>query len=96
MMWRVTGDMAVRPLNVEESVHDSKDGSEPAATDLDALRWCKSSFSDAFSCVGLANYQGGVAMRNTNRPAAGTLFLSRDQFADLIAGVKAGEFDDLA
>lgn len=76
-------------------MNDSDDGRRPGLVDPDALMWRKSSFSIEGACVGLANFQGGIGVRNTNRPDAGVLFLTRDQLAGWIADIKAGALDDL-
>jgi hypothetical protein len=59
-------------------------------------RWRKSTFSGAESnCVEVAEDDGGIAIRNSNRPQAGTLTFTRAEMAAWIRGCKAGEFDDL-
>lgn len=57
--------------------------------------WRKSSFSIQGECVTLAEHGGGVGVRDSKRPDAGTLVLSRQQFADWVAAIKAGDLDDL-
>lgn len=74
---------------------DSNDAAEPDAGHFDRFKWRTSSFSIAGECVGLAEVPGGIGMRNTKRPEAGTLFLSRSQIAALIENIKAGQFDHL-
>lgn len=69
--------------------------------DLSSLPWRKSSFSggtsDEDACVEVAPMPDGrVAMRNSKRPGAGTVFFTRTEMAAYLAGVKASEFDDLA
>lgn len=60
------------------------------------LRWRKSSFSPGSNCVEMADSGGDtVAVRNSNHPDAGTLHIARADLADLLTGIKAGEFDDL-
>jgi hypothetical protein len=59
------------------------------------LHWRKSSFSSQTSCVEMAPNGELVAVRNSNHPDTGTLWLTGVQLADLLAGVKAGEVDDL-
>jgi hypothetical protein len=62
-----------------------------------AIRWRKSSFSDPDgTCVALAEVEGGIAVRNTNRPEDPPLVLSRRQVAGLLAAIKAGALDDLS
>lgn len=70
-----------------------------STVDLTALGWRKSSFSgtlDKDSCVELAALPDGrVAVRNSKAPDAGVVFFTRAEMAAYVAGVKAGEFDDL-
>jgi len=61
-----------------------------------SLRWRKSSFSMTGECVEVADCDGDVAVRNSNNPDAGTLVFGRAVMAAWVAGLKAGEFDDLA
>jgi hypothetical protein len=63
-----------------------------------ALRWRKSTASNPTgNCVELAALPGGaIAVRNSRSPEGPVLICSRAQIADLLAGVHAGEFDDLA
>lgn len=58
--------------------------------------WRTSSFSDGAQCVALAATSGGVALRNSNDHSQGVLELDRSQLQDLVAGIKAGELDDLS
>ena len=63
----------------------------------DQPRWRKSTFSgDQGNCVEVADTGDGVAVRNSNRPDAGTVHFTRAEMAAWIAGCRAGEFDDLA
>lgn len=69
--------------------------------DLSALTWRKSSFSgsegDNDACVEVAAVPDGrIAVRNSNDRAAGVVFFTPAEMAAYLAGVKAGEFDDLA
>ena len=62
--------------------------------------WRKSSFSGTDgnndNCVEVAALPDGrIAMRNSKHPEAGTVYFTRKEMAAYIAGVKAGEFDDL-
>lgn len=71
-----------------------------STVDLSALAWRKSSFSgtadDKDNCVELgALPDGRVAVRNSKAPEAGVVFFTRAEMAAYVAGVKAGEFDDL-
>ena len=58
--------------------------------------WRKSSYSVTGECVEVADLDENIAIRNSNDPDAGTLVVHRAEMAAWIAGVKAGEFDDLA
>ena len=61
------------------------------------LHWQKSSYSSGSgSCVEIARRPGGVLVRNSNHPDAGTLALSAAAMKAWVAGCQAGEFDDLA
>lgn len=58
--------------------------------------WRKSSYSGANgNCVEIAPTADGVAIRNSNRPEAGTVEYTKAELAAFLAGVKDGEFDDL-
>lgn len=58
--------------------------------------WRKSSFSDGQGqCVELAEIDDVVAIRNSNRPTAGTLTLDPSAVAAFVAGCTAGEYDYL-
>ncbi len=64
---------------------------------LSDVQWRKSSYSTASgTCVeaGLAG-DDVVAVRNSNDPDAGVVLFSRAEMRAWLAGVKAGEFDDL-
>lgn len=58
--------------------------------------WRKSSYSYYEACVTVAALPGGVGVRDSKDPDAGTLVLSRQQFAGWLAGIREDEFDDLA
>jgi hypothetical protein len=60
--------------------------------------WRKSTFSGSSgSCVEVAQLpDGGVLVRNSNDPGAGTLTFTPAEMKAWIAGCQAGEFDDLA
>ena len=60
------------------------------------LRWRKSSFSPNSSCVEVADDGDLIAVRNSNHPAAGTLWFTRTDMAAWIHACADGEFDDLA
>jgi Domain of unknown function (DUF397) len=57
----------------------------------------KSSFSPADNCVELYRTTDPdvVAVRNSNDYGQGSLFVGRNVLGDLLAGIKAGELDDL-
>ena len=63
---------------------------------LGAASWRKSSFSAGGECVEVADLGQAIAVRNSNRPDAGTVLFTRGEIAAWIKGVQAGEFDDLA
>ncbi|MDQ2790232.1 MAG: DUF397 domain-containing protein [Actinomycetota bacterium] len=74
-------------------------------TTVEALaqpQWRKSSFteeggSNGGTCVEVAALQDGrIAVRNSNHPGAGVVFLTRAEMGAWLKGVKAGQFDDLA
>jgi hypothetical protein len=59
--------------------------------------WRKSSYSqDGPNCVELSDTHVDVLLRNSNLPEQGHISFSRNEMAAFIAGIKAGEFDDLA
>jgi Domain of unknown function (DUF397) len=59
--------------------------------------WRKSSYSGTNgSCVELAPDRSVVLMRDSKDPSGPVLHFSRAQVAGLLAGARAGEFDDLA
>jgi hypothetical protein len=64
--------------------------------DPEEARWRKSSYSNIGECVVVAEFEDQVAVRNSNHPDAGTVFFTRTEMTAWIAGIKAGEFDDLA
>jgi len=63
----------------------------------DAVRWRKSRRSSAEgNCVELAELPGNsIAVRNSRQPDGPVLHYTPAEMAAFIAGVKAGEFDDL-
>jgi hypothetical protein len=60
------------------------------------LRWRKSSFSPGSNCVEVAVDGDAIVVRNSNHPDAGIVMFTRDEMAAWIAGIQAGEFNDLA
>ncbi|HEY3143854.1 MAG TPA: DUF397 domain-containing protein [Acidimicrobiales bacterium] len=72
------------------------DKAEPTTFDPRCLHWRKSSFSGLGECVEVADdHHGQVAVRNSNDPDAGIVVFTRNDLGAFIAGIKAGEFDDL-
>jgi hypothetical protein len=61
-------------------------------------RWRISSYSqNNGTCVAVADLPDGrVALCNSNHPDGPVVLFSRSEMRAWIAGVKAGEFDDLA
>lgn len=61
-------------------------------------QWRKSSASNpSGNCVEMAALDdGAVAMRNSRHPAGPALVYTRAEVAAFLAGVRNGEFDDLA
>lgn len=69
----------------------------PAEAPAAVSGWRKSSFSYHADCVTVASLaDGGVGVRDSKQPDAGTLSLTREQFAGWVASIKAGQLDDLA
>jgi hypothetical protein len=64
-------------------------------SDLGDAQWRTSSFSAGGNCVTVAEYGELIAVRDSKDPEGGTLFFTRSEMATFVAGVKAGEFDDL-
>ncbi|WP_372496840.1 DUF397 domain-containing protein [Pseudonocardia humida] len=66
-------------------------------TERSDVRWRKSTASNPTgNCVELAELPGGgVAVRNSRSPQGPVLVYSRAEIAAFLAGVRAGEFDDL-
>jgi hypothetical protein len=65
------------------------------ATDevLAGARWRASTFTSGGECVEIAELGDHVAVRNSNHPAAGTVFLTPGEMAAFVSSVKAGELD---
>lgn len=68
-----------------------------AATDLQAVEWRKSRFSNSQgTCVEFAKLPGGdVAMRNSRFPDGPALVYTTAEMEAMVRGVKEGEFDYL-
>lgn len=63
-------------------------------TDLDRLRWFKSSASSTAGCVEVAHLPGGgVAVRDSKDRAKAPHVFSQHEWECFLAGVKNGEFD---
>jgi len=58
--------------------------------------WRTSSVCDAGTCVGVARQGEFIVVANTANPGEGVSRFSRDEWRAFIAGVKLGDFDDLA
>jgi hypothetical protein len=59
--------------------------------------WRKSTFSDnGPNCVEFADSGDTVLLRDSKHPDQGFFTFTRAEIAAFVAGVKAGEFDDLA
>lgn len=66
------------------------------SADANPALWRISSYTDRGNCVAVAEYDDGhVAIRNSNHPTAGTVLFSPAAVHAWIAGIKAGEFDDM-
>ncbi|HET8661647.1 MAG TPA: DUF397 domain-containing protein [Micromonosporaceae bacterium] len=69
------------------------------AVQLPVVAWRKSTRSNpSGNCVELATLPAGagVAVRNSRDPNGPALVYTREEIAAFIAGVRDGEFDDLA
>lgn len=68
------------------------------ADELGAVHWRKSQASNpSGNCVEVAALpDGAVAMRNSRHPSGPALVYTRAEVSAFLAGVRNGEFDDLA
>jgi hypothetical protein len=68
------------------------------ADQLGVALWRKSQASNpSGNCVEVAALQGGeIAVRNSRHPSGPALVYTRAEIAAFIAGIRNGEFDDLA
>jgi hypothetical protein len=65
-------------------------------TNPDIASWRKATCSGAEGkCLEVALVGDVVALRNSNRPGDGTVVFPRSAVAAWIAGIKAGELDDV-
>ena len=73
------------------------DVTEARAHEVGLVSWRKSTASNPNGdCVELALLAAGaVAVRNSRGPDGSVLIYTRAEIAAFVAGVKAGEFDDL-
>ena len=63
-------------------------------SDLDGLRWFKSSASSAAGCVEIAHIPGeGVAVRDSKDRSKTPQFFNRHEWECFLIGAKNGEFD---
>jgi Domain of unknown function (DUF397) len=63
-------------------------------TDLDGLRWYKSSASSTAGCVEIAHLpRGGVAIRDSKDRSKAPHVFNRYEWECFLAGAKNGEFD---
>jgi hypothetical protein len=58
--------------------------------------WRKSSYSQDNGCVSFADFGETIGLRDSKDPDGPVLRFTRTEIAALLAGCKAGEFDDLA
>jgi len=63
---------------------------------IEVAAWRTSSFSSGGDCVAVAQLPDGtIGIHDSKNPEAGMLRLAPEQMAAWIAGIKAGEYDDL-
>jgi len=63
-------------------------------SDLNDLRWFKSSASGSCGCVEVAHLpEGGVALRDTKDRTKAAHIYTRDEWQAFLIGAKNGEFD---
>lgn len=76
----------------------SSGGAAVSAGSLTDVTWRKSSHSGSMgNCVEVARLASGdVAVRNSRDPHGPALVYTKAEIAAFLAGVKDGEFDDLA
>jgi len=58
------------------------------------MKWVKSSLSmNNGNCLEVADFGGGVAVRDSKNPQQQPLVFDRDEWAAFIGGAKLGDFD---
>jgi len=60
------------------------------------MKWIKSSYSQDNGCVEFADLGDSIGMRDSKNPDGPVLSFTRLEIAAMLAGVRAGEFDDLS
>lgn len=62
----------------------------------DVTGWTKSRRSGAAGhCVEMAEFGGGIALRNSNNPQAGALSFTKAEISAFVGGARDGDFDHL-
>jgi hypothetical protein len=85
----------LRVLDERGDVNNDSAVDAPPTVEPGSVTWRKSSFSTNGDCVTVGEYGDMIAVRDSKDPEGGTLFFTRSEMAAFVAGVKAGEFDDL-
>jgi predicted secreted Zn-dependent protease len=62
----------------------------------EGLRWRTSSTCDGGACVGVARHGEFIIVGNTANPDAGVSRFTAQEWAAFLAGVRHGDFDDVA
>ncbi|HXD24362.1 MAG TPA: DUF397 domain-containing protein [Propionibacteriaceae bacterium] len=58
--------------------------------------WRKASASGSTGCIEVTSLaDGGIAVRDSKKPAGPVLSFSRHEWLSFLAGIMSGEFDDL-
>lgn len=74
---------------------EQRNKEDALAFDPGQVLWRTSSFTHGNDCVTVGEYGDMIAVRDSKDPEGGTLVFTRSEMAAFIAGIKAGEFDDL-